>query len=208
MKNKIKTIIFDLGGVILDLDLNSTIQAFTSLLNWKPGELDNLHYENTFFQQYERGQINNQEFRNDIRLLAIKQLSDDSIDKAWNTMLLHIPKNRIDLVIALKKRYRVMVLSNTNQIHSVRFNELVEETTRYKRLDDVFDRLYYSHLLKMRKPELGIYQFVLNENRLEPEETLFLDDNKENLEAAGKLGIKIIHVNHPNKIFETFKTWI
>ncbi len=74
--------IFDLGGVILDLDLNSTIQAFTPLLNWKPGELDNLHYANTFFQQYERGQINDQEFRNDIRLLARKQLSDDSIDKA------------------------------------------------------------------------------------------------------------------------------
>ncbi|MDA0194669.1 MAG: HAD family phosphatase [Bacteroidetes bacterium] len=208
MKNKIKTIIFDLGGVMLDLDLNSTIQAFTSLLNWRPTELDNLHFGNTFFQQYERGQINDQEFRSEIRLLSKNKISDDSIDKAWNTMLLQFPKNRIDVVIALKKRYSVMVLSNTNQIHSVKFNDLIAASTGYKSLDDVFDRLYYSHILKMRKPEPGIYQFVLNENRLAPEETLFLDDNKENLEAAGKLGIKTVHINHPNTIFETFKAWI
>jgi len=208
MNKKIRTVIFDLGGVIIDLDLDSTIKAFTSLLDGRPTELDNLHFGNTFFQQHERGQIDNEDFRNQIRLLSKSPLSDESIDKAWNTMLLRIPKNRIDLVLALKKTHRVMILSNTNQIHIERLNRMLEESTGHKSLDIVFDQVYYSYRLKMRKPEPGIYELVLNENRLKPEETLFLDDNMENLEAAGKLGIQICHINNPNKIFETFKGWI
>jgi len=119
-------------------------------------------------------------------------------------MLVGIPVERMDLVTSIQGKYKLLVLSNTNAIHVKRFNQFLKENTGKSSLNDFFDVVYFSHEINMRKPDAEIFQFVLEENNLNPQETLFLDDNIMNLEAAERLGIQTQHIDHPNRLFEIF----
>ncbi len=203
MKNT-KSIIFDLGGVIIDLDVSATLKELAGLIGSSPKELTGF-YESEDFLAYEKGLSTDQQFRKNIRKLSSNQLTDEHIDEAWNAMLIDLPSKRMDLVTQLSKKYRLFVLSNTNGIHVKKFNQFLRANTGKEDLSHFFDVVYFSHEIKMRKPDAEIYQFVLKENDLNPEETLFLDDNKMNLEAAEKLGIRTQHIDHPDRLFEIFK---
>lgn len=166
------------------------------------------YHADTFFRQYEKGLISDSSFRERFRKFTNESIEDDEIDRAWNAMLVDLPINRINLVTKLRRDYRVMVLSNTNSIHVKRFNQMLYDVSGKNELSSFFDEVYFSHEINMRKPDAEIYEFVLAENNLRPEETLFLDDNKQNLEAAEQLGIKTSHVDHPDRLFDIFKEWI
>jgi glucose-1-phosphatase len=200
----IKNIIFDLGGVIINLSVEKTHQAFAALSGLSMSEIDTIVHQGTFFHEYEKGLISDAEFRNQLRESLQINVDDAQLDRAWNAMLLDIPIERIQLLEQLKNRYNLFLLSNTNNIHLLSFNNQVLQLTGHPALDQYFHKAYYSHLIKMRKPDVEIYEHVLQRNNLLAHETLFLDDNKDNLSGANKAGISTFHVQYPDQIFSIF----
>ncbi len=200
----IKNIIFDLGGVIINLSVEKTHQAF-SVLSGKPiQQIRSIVQKSPFFNQYEKGMIDDETFRDQLREVLSDHLSDAELDHAWNAMLLDIPMERIHLLEHLKSRFNIYLLSNTNNIHLQCFNKQVQQLTGFVAMDQYFHQAYYSHIMKMRKPDVEIYEYVLHAHDLVPHETIFLDDNKDNLLGANNAGIKTFHVEHPDQIYSLF----
>lgn len=200
----IKNIIFDLGGVIINLSVEKTHQAFAALSGLSLDEVKQLVHHGAFFQQYEKGLLSDADFRNHLRTSLNLNADDADLDRAWNAMLLNIPMERIRLLEDLKFRFNLFLLSNTNNIHLQCFNSQVKQLTGHSAIDHYFHQAYYSHLVKMSKPDVEIYKHVLDLNGLIPHETIFLDDNKDNLVGANKAGIQTFHVQHPDQIFSLF----
>ncbi len=130
--------------------------------------------------------------------------SDTEFDEAWNAMLGKINPIRVEKLFELKEKHNIYLLSNTNALHVPAFTEILLQDTGVKNLNDIFHKVYYSHEVKMRKPNLDIFEYVLKENNLLGEETLFLDDTFENLKAAENLGINTLKVTHPDMWIEYF----
>lgn len=204
LPSTIKNIIFDLGGVIINLSVDKTHQAFANLSGLPIEEIKTRVHHGAYFHDFERGLITDPEFREHLRESLSMNVSDSQLDAAWNAMLLDIPLSRIQLLERLKSRYHIYLLSNTNNIHLQRFNRIVEQLTGKPAIDHYFHDAYYSHLLKMSKPDVAIYQHVLGQHLMLPQETIFLDDNKDNLAGANKAGIQTFHVEHPDQIFSLF----
>lgn len=200
----IQNIIFDLGGVIIDLDTSATFQHFQKI-NKNPANTNLFQEDVSLFLDYEKGMISSANFREGIRTLTKDpQLSDAEIDEAWNRMLLRIPKAQLALIEKLAINHRLFVLSNTNEIHVEAFNQIVLATSGKPSLDHFFEKIYFSHLLQLRKPEREIYQFVISDSNLRPEETLFVDDREENIMAARELGLQTFHVTDERDILAFF----
>ena len=201
----INTFIFDLGGVIIDLDESSTIASFSKFTNISIDEINGLVYSSPIFQQYEKGLINDEEFRWQVRGLFKVDLKDEQIDESWNAMLGEIPKERIDLLGQLRKNHKVIILSNTNAIHIRKFNQILFLSTGKSSLNECADYVFFSHELNMRKPDSEIYEEILKLSATKPQEALFLDDKLENLDSAGQLGIRTMQISNPSQIFELRK---
>jgi HAD superfamily hydrolase (TIGR01509 family) len=200
----IKNIIFDLGGVIINLAVEKTHQAFATLSGLPLEEIKSRVHHGAYFHEYEKGLITDAEFRSHLRESLNLTVTDSEIDAAWNAMLLDISIERIQLLEKLKKTYSIYLLSNTNNIHLQCFSNIVEQLTGKAQIDYYFHNAYYSHLLKLSKPDIAIYEHVLAQNNLLAAETIFLDDNKDNLAGANKVGIQTFHVQHPDQIFSLF----
>jgi putative hydrolase of the HAD superfamily len=185
----ITTLIFDLGGVLVDLDLSRCIKNFKRLGLENFEEQLSLFGQKGFFLQYELGEIGNEEFRKEIRRLSRNPLTDEQIDAAWCSFLCDISPQKIKQLLELKQKFRLLVLSNTNSLHIETSTK--GEFTRYGlKLSDVFEKCYFSYEMKMAKPDAKIFETVLADARLKPEECLFLDDGTKNIEQAAKLGIQ------------------
>ncbi|GAB1445411.1 MAG: HAD family phosphatase [Cyclobacteriaceae bacterium] len=199
-----KNIIFDLGGVIINLDESKTVAQFAQISQHPASSIEHhiLHFES--YKQFEKGLISSEAFREALRNNFGINATDDEIDGCMNAMLLDIPLERIQLLESLRKSSRLFLLSNTNQIHYTCFNKILKETTGDDKLDVYFEKAYYSHQVHMRKPDLEIFERVLSENNLNATETLFLDDNLSNLEGAQQLRINTFEVKNPNQLFELF----
>lgn len=191
--NNISTLIFDLGGVIYDIDIQKGIENFRKIGFTGADKYIGKFTHTGFFIQWEKGEISPEEFRNEIRKLSINSLTDKQIDEAWCSIMLGIPRERIDLLKELRKKYRLLLLSNTNYIH---INiSLPEELAKFGlTMDDLFDKCYYSYLMGAVKPNADIFEMMLMDAKLKPEECLFLDDGDKNIETAKKLGINTYHV--------------
>lgn len=198
-----KNIIFDLGGVIINLDEKRTIRAFAQLSSLPEATIEKSILQFEAYQLFEKGLIPDDQFRNALREEFKLEAADDEIDRCMNAMLLDIPLERIELLQSLTD-FSKLLLSNTNAIHFSCFNQIVYKLTGRKTIDPYFDRTYYSHKIHMRKPDRGIFELIIAENNLIPEETLFLDDNQINLEGAKSLGIKTFQVTNPSQLFELF----
>ena len=180
----IKNIIFDFGDIFLNLDKNATFNALAKL------EIHDITDEMmSYVYQYEKGEISTAYFIN--YFTQNFKLSKDELILAWNAILLDFPKHRLQFLkdLSAKNAYRLFLLSNTNELHiSWVQNNWGEDL--YNEFKDCFEQFYLSHEIHLRKPNANIYEFVLNENKLKAEETFFIDDTKENTEAAEKVGIK------------------
>ena len=205
LDNKIKNIIFDLGGVILNLSVDSTLLHISKLSGYPIEKVMELYHARPEFLQYERGEISNDEFRKSLKTIFGVTSADTELDLCWNAMLGDIPAERIELLKELKSKYRTFLLSNTNAIHLDYFSGIVKKAHHLDSLDLLFHKAYYSHLMKMRKPDPAIYEYVLKENGLIAEETIFLDDNVSNLKGAASVGVQTFHVTHPDLIFSLFR---
>ena len=200
----IKNIIFDLGGVIINIDYQKTIDAFKKLSKADATIEFNQKNQSELFDELETGRISNAEFRDKVREHYQVEGSDAEIDAAWNAMLLDIPKERIELLRALRKDHKLFLLSNTNAIHLIAFNKIVQDNHDMPALDELFDKCYYSHLVDDRKPNASIFERILQENNLKKEETLFIDDSIQHIESAEKVGIKTLHLAPPLTINQVF----
>lgn len=204
--NNIQNIIFDLGGVIIDIDPMRSFEAITAYHQGGKAQ-ENLFNENVqLFLDYEKGFITDEQFREGIRSLTENtKLEDQEIDEAWNLMLLNIPKERLEILNQLKSNFNTFVLSNTNAIHVHAFNKMIAASSGKDSIDHFFQKVYYSHELNLRKPDAEIYQYVIDDKGLNVGATLFIDDRLENIESAAALGLQTFHVQPEKGIVDFFK---
>lgn len=201
----VKNLIFDLGGVILDLSVDHTLTAFAALSKMPKAQVHDLYFSAPGFLEYEKGEMDDPSFRDFVRKTYALSATDEEIDDSWNAMLRGIPAVKLELLQKLQGEFRVFLLSNTNSIHLQHINEFILPQGEDRRpLDSYFHKAYYSHQMGKRKPDAEIFEQVLEENHLVPEQTLFLDDYAVNIEGAKSLGIKTVHVTSPNLILDYF----
>lgn len=195
MKNTIKNIVLDLGGVLLPIDYSAPVRAFEQLGIQKFNEFYSQAQQSHLFDDFETGKISADEFRNEIRKVSGLHLNDDIIDQAWNSILLRFPPERKRLLEDLSKNYRIFLLSNTNEIHIKQFEEEMITSFGDNFFYSVFEKVYYSSRIGLRKPHREVFDFVLQENQLKPEETLFLDDSIQHIDGARLTGIVALWID-------------
>ena len=187
--NSLVNIIFDFGGVLLNIDPNQAVKSFYEIGLEDTEYIKREYQEGGLFDRLEKGEISPEDFRDNLRLKIKQEVSDEQIDAAWNSMLLDLPVERLKLLLELAKTHKLYLLSNTNIIHWEAYTKQIKETYGVD-LSEFFETTYFSHDMKLRKPDVRIYQEVLEKENLVPEETLFVDDMMTNIEAAQSIGIK------------------
>lgn len=185
----VTTVIFDLGGVIVDLDWNLCIHNFQELGINDMENLVSTTLQKGFVLDYEMGLTSDEQFRTEIRKYATKEVTDQQIDDAWTSLLVSIPTEKLDLLLELKKKYNLLMLSNTNNL-SFRYSEKMFENEGYT-VDYYFDKCYLSYKMNLAKPTPEIFIALLEDAGLKAEECLFLDDGIHNIETAQKLGFNV-----------------
>lgn len=192
MDSKIKNLVFDLGGVLINLDFDGCLNAFR-----KAGftDIDKQVHQfrgEGFFSEFELGDITPEAFRETIRCKINSTLTDSEIDDMWNLMLLDIPREKLDLLLTLRQHYTIFLLSNTNQIH---WDFIREQKFNYHGFDvnDFFEATFLSFEMHKAKPEKEIYQQMMEDTQIVADETFFIDDSEANCKAAASLGI---HTHH------------
>jgi FMN phosphatase YigB (HAD superfamily) len=187
---QIKNIIFDLGGVLLNIDYNKTSAAFQQLGFENFNELYSQFKANELFEDLETGKISDELFYQELQKYVKQKVDQKDIFIAWNAMLLDFRKGSLDFLESIKGKYRLFLLSNTNIIHFTAFKDILQKETGKASLDGYFIKSYYSHEIKLRKPYKDIYEFILKDSDMKAEETLFIDDTIDNIEAAKEIGIQ------------------
>ena len=206
--DKIKNIIFDLGGVLLNLDFNRTQQAFINLGVVNFDEYYTKAKQSGIFDMYETGKLSENEFYDELRRLTNLKISNQEIENAWNAMLLDFPPIRKKLLLSLKNHFTISLLSNTNETHIKAFNKIIEKDINEKTLAPLFHTHYFSNEIGLRKPNSNAFEYVLAQNGFKAEDTLFLDDSIQNIEGASAVGIRAIHIQETpvEELFANFLT--
>jgi len=203
----IKNIIFDLGAVIIPINFSLTFKAFASLSQLSIEEIQLRYQSSTLFIDFEKGIVGNYHFLLGVRKLLnlSASISDEQIVDAWNALLLQIPAERVQRIQELSQNYRVFLLSNTNPIHITEVQSILYKNTQVARLEDVFEKVWYSYDLGLIKPGIDIYTTVLQQKQLKASETVFLDDNTDNVAGANAAGIHALLVDDNNTLLELLK---
>ena len=201
MKN-IKTIIFDLGAVLLNINYQLTITEFAKLGVKNADSFYSKEVQTNLFNEIETGKISVDSF---LKLLQkeTENASKNEVRNAWNAMLIDLPKERIELLKQLKQDFPIYLLSNTNSIHISEFRKKIGET-KYQEFYNLFDKVYYSHEIGFRKPNKDAFQLILDENNLKANEVLFIDDSPQHIEGANKLEIQTHHLSDTEEITALF----
>jgi FMN phosphatase YigB (HAD superfamily) len=197
-----KNIIFDLGGVLLDLDFQKTIDAFEELGLQDFGDMFSQFTADALFRKLETGHLSEADFYAAVRKRTIKKITEVEIDHAWNALILDFRTESLALLEKLSAQYKLYLLSNTNSIHLKYFKELLTKQTGKPLLDEYFIKAWYSKEVGLRKPGAEIFEFVLKDEKLIAAETLFIDDTYLNIETAQKLGFKT-HLLLPSEKIES-----
>lgn len=189
----IENIIFDFGGVLLNLDYRKSYDALSAVMEL-PLDMENLPQDvEKCLLDFEKGNINEETFLWKIQNYSKGTPQPRAIIDAWNAMLLGWNPDRFDMLLRLKESYNTYILSNTNSMHIQWVHSDLKRTHDIVDFEDrFFKKVYYSHEIRMRKPDLEIYDYVLNDAQLDPAKTLFIDDNKDNVEAAKSIGIQAV----------------
>ncbi len=173
----------------------ATRKAFTEL---GVENFDNIYTQagqSGIFDRLDKGEISPEEFRDELRRHIPRTITDAEIDSAWDAMLLDVPKEKLELLARLKSKYRLFLLSNTNVIHVKKFSAELQRVHGTPDFSPYFEKWYYSCNIGMRKPDSEIFEFVLNENNLKAQETLFIDDSIQHIRGAEKLGLQTLFFN-------------
>ena len=203
----IKNIIFDLGGVLLNIDPGKTIEAFGRLgMEQLVGE-KGLSYDHEIFYQMEQGKITPEEFRNGVRKLISMEVTNDQIDVAWTAMLLDFPANRVELIKNLRNYYKIYLFSNTNAIHVKKYHDDFRKLHGFE-VTTLFEKDFYSNEIGFRKPSPESFQEIISLSGINPEESLFIDDSLPNVESAIACGIMGYWLEPGKRIEEIFQKFL
>lgn len=191
LNSSIKNIFFDLGGVLINLDYPGMFQSF------KKVGIDPLPHpsELLFINKYEKGQLSTDDFIHEISKFSHSDINPSELIRCWNDLLLDFPLSRYEIVKKLRNQYKVFLISNINELHIEAFEAIFNKQFSGQKPDILFDKIYYSCRIGMRKPEIEIFKYVLKENNLIASETLFIDDVLENIYSAQSLGINTIYLD-------------
>ncbi len=200
----VKNILFDFGGVVLDIDPVQTINELKKLGFEDVDLLERPDFKEQIMNKFERGILTPETFRNKVRDFLGLDVCDQEIDDAWNALLLDIPKERIKVIEQAKEHYNIFLLSNSNEIHYDVYVRDLQLRFGYREFDQLFHKAYFSFDLHLSKPNPEIFEFVLDQHKLVPEETLFIDDTLEHIESAKKLGLQTYHLQKPVRLRDLF----
>ncbi len=190
----IKHIIFDLGGVILNIDYKLTEKAFIEAGITNFPELYSQLRQTDLFDKFEVGGMSAAEFVSELQKAAATPVTETQVLQAWNAMILDYPLRRLQVLQQLRLHYDLFLLSNTNEIHEATFNDVLMRDRSIPNIGVFFDRVYLSHRVGLRKPDPRIFKRVLDDSGLKPEDTLFIDDSPQHVAAAKELGIQTIFI--------------
>lgn len=202
---KIKTIIFDFGGVILDIDPQITIKEFQKMGFKDVAKTKSKEFIEDIIRKFERGIYTPEVFRKRLRAFLELDVTDQQLDDAWNALIYDIPAERIEVLEQVKKNYQILLLSNSNEIHYDLYVRDLQLRFGYREFDALFDKSYFSFDMHLSKPDPEVYEFVMYQHDLVPSETLFIDDNEANIAAAAKLGLKTYLLEKPERVRDIFE---
>lgn len=186
----IKNIIFDLGGVLLNIDYQKTTTAFKQLGYTDFENMYSMLKGNNVFDNLETGHITEEAFYRYMTGAASVTVTNSQVQSAWNAMILDFRTESLGYLKILRDKYRVFLLSNTNSIHKKAFDLILSEQTGIAGLEHYFEKAYFSQQVGLRKPSAGIFEFVLQDAGISAAESLFIDDLPPNIEIATNLGFK------------------
>ena len=200
---KYENIIFDFGGVILDINPDLSKKAFIKLYGIR--EVEKV-YSSNLLVKFENGLLTLNELINEIELLINKPINKADFIKAWNTMLLQYKPERIEWIKKLKLTHNLIMLSNTNDVH---FNYFSDKLLREYAVTfyDLFNNVYLSHEMKLIKPDIKIFKKVIEDTKINPEKTLFIEDTKENTIVANSLGINTLLIDRNSNFYDNFTSF-
>ena len=208
MNTKIKNIIFDLGGVILDIDEKVVYQELEKL----GVNVSELAHSKDFIEtmsKFDTGIYTAPTFRKRMKaLVGQEKMTDEKFDSIWNAMLLDIPRERIEAIEQVKKHYRIFLMSNTNVIHYDLYVRDLQLRFGYKEFDALFDKSYFSFAEHLEKPDPRFFELILDHEGLLPEETLFIDDTEANIKVAQSLGIHTYHISREELVRNLFSNGV
>jgi len=190
MKKPLKNILFDMGNVLFSIDYKKTQDAFEALKYNNFSEMYSQFTADALFEKLETGKISTEDFYKKLIASHPETVTEQQIASAWNGMLLHWRIESLSFLKILAKKYKLYLLSNTNDIHLAAVNNLLKQETGKESIDDLFTKAYYSHKINLRKPNADIFEFIAKDAGIDPQETLFIDDLENNIEAAALLGFK------------------
>ena len=191
---KFTSIIFDLGGVLINLDPERTRRSFIKLGTPHFDQLFTIYKATQLFDDLETGRVDPETFIKTLQKETAKGTTEQNIIDAWNAMLLDFRLESLDFVNQLKEKYPTFLFSNTNIIHYKAFQQSIKETTPYNSVDDLFHKAYYSHEIGWRKPAVDAYRYIITEKSLDPGQTLFIDDTKNNIDGAREAGLQVLQL--------------
>ena len=204
INEKVEAVIFDLGGVILNIDYTLTAEAFMKLGLTNFDEVYSQLCQTELFDRFETGEISTFHFINRVLDQLPRGCNGNQVVHAWNSMILDFPQERLDFLDGLKENYRIFLLSNTNDIHMEMVRRSQEKTTGHNRLEDYFEHVYLSCEMGLRKPDPEIFLRVCREQGLDPSKTLFIDDSPQHVEGAKAAGLQAHYLEKGTEIQSLF----
>ena len=205
MTPKIKNIIFDLGGVILDIDESIICKEIEKLGINSARSKD----FNDIMSRFDTGIYTASTFRKRMKaLIGQEKMTDQKFDSIWNAMLLDIPRERIEAIEQVKKHYKIFLMSNTNEIHYDLYIRDLQLRFGYNEFDELFHKSYFSFAEHLEKPDPRFFELILDHEGLQPEETLFIDDTETNIKAAQSLGIQTYHISREELVRNLFNNGV
>ena len=208
MSSKIKNIIFDLGGVILDIDEKVVFNELEKL-GINISQLSHSEELKQILSKFDTGIYTAPTFRKKLKeLFHLDKMTDQKFDELWNAMLFDIPQERMDAIEQVKKHYKIFLMSNTNEIHYDLYVRDLQLRFGYKEFDDLFDKTYMSFAEHLEKPDPRFFELIIDHEQLKPEDTLFIDDTPKNTEAARKLGIHTYTIRRDELVRNLFSNGV
>lgn len=202
MPRKLPNLLFDFGGVLINIEFQRTLEAMRRLNRHGDTIAFTQAAQSEFFDLMETGRLTPQEFREGLRTHYSLTATDEELDAAWNALLLDVPTERLDLIADLRAQgHQTALLSNTNQIHITAINATLKEQQGFEHgIADVLDRVFYSQEVGLRKPGEEIFRHALREMNWKAEETLFIEDSFQHIETAHRLGLRALFLPPPYTI--------
>jgi glucose-1-phosphatase len=204
---RITNIVFDWGGVITNINYHATVDAFSKIGHYNFEKFFTHHHQDNLFKNFEKGLVKPEELITSISNEIGKDISRKDIEIAWCAMLLDTPPARLEILKKLKDKYKIYLLSNTNSIHANYYTNLLRKLYNID-FPFLFQKVYYSYEVGMRKPDLEIFEFVITDSRLDPQSTLFIDDTEINIQSADAVGMQALFLKSDYSIEKIFNSWV